>query len=96
LGSSLVLGEDPTLLGYALATTIDTGSVTSNITPYQDALGFTTTTGDVVEFTGLDSLDFAVTEPGASPVPEPSTLSLLAIGLSGLLGAALLRRRVMA
>jgi hypothetical protein len=88
-GSSLGIGEDPTLLNYALATTINTGAVTSNIAAYQDAAGFSTTTGDTIEFTGVQSLDFAVTPPPATP--EPCTLLLLATGLSGL---CMLRRRL--
>jgi hypothetical protein len=90
LGSSLTLADDPVLLAYALATPIDTGVVTSNITPFQDTTGFTTTTGDVVEFTSLDSLDFAVT----NPTPEPSSILLMLTGLFG--GALLLRRRITA
>jgi hypothetical protein len=89
-GSSLVIGEDPAVLGYALATTFDTGVVTSNIAAYQDTEGFTTTTGDVVEFDSLNSLEFAAT----SPTPEPSSILLMLTGLCG--GALLLRRRVTA
>ena len=68
-GSALVIGEDPILLGYALATPITTGVRTSNIAAYQDTLGFTTVNGDVVEFTSVSSLDFTVT----GSTPEPSS-----------------------
>jgi hypothetical protein len=82
-GSSVGINSDPTLLGYTLATPINTGSVTgSNIGAYQDAAGFSTTTGDTIEFTGLDSLDF-VASNGTPVVPEPSSLSLLLVGISG-------------
>ncbi len=91
-GSALVIGEDPVLLGYALATTITTGPQTSNIAAYQDALGFTTTTGDTVEFTSVSSLDFTVTNPNATP--EPSTFLLFLTGLGA--GALLMFRRVTA
>jgi hypothetical protein len=80
------------LLGYALASAINTGPQTSNIAAYQDALGFTTTTGDTVEFTSVSSLDFTVTNPNATP--EPSTFLLLFTGLGA--GALLMFRRVTA
>ncbi len=93
-GSSIGISEDPALLGYALATPITTGTVPSsstypspNIGAFQDALGFTTTSGDTVEFTSLDALDFTVTSP--SSVPEPSMLFFL---FPVLVGFVLVRR----
>jgi hypothetical protein len=82
-GSSLGINSDPALLGYALQTPIDTGVLTgANIGAFQDAAGFTTTIGDVIEFTGADSLEFTATD--SSPVvPEPPSLALLLTGLCG-------------
>jgi hypothetical protein len=96
-GSSIGISEDPTLLGYDLTTPITTGSIpSSSITPnigaFQDATGFTTAAGDVVQFTALDSLDFTVTSP-ISATPEPSSLGFLACG--GLMIAAFARRRLL-
>jgi hypothetical protein len=98
-GSSIGISDDPTLLGYDLTTPITTGSIPSSSTfpnpfigAFQDALGFTTTGGDTVQFTGLDSLDFTVTSPSTSPVPEPSNLGFLAGG--GLMLAAIARRKL--
>jgi hypothetical protein len=90
-GSSIGISDDPTLLNYALATPIATGSVSSNIGAYQDATGFTTNTGDVVQFTGLSTLDFTVAAPASSSTPEPSTIGMLG---AGLFAAGLLRRRL--
>ena len=88
-GSSLGIADDATLLHYALASTIDTGVVTSNISAFSDPLGFTTSSGDKVEFSGLDSLRFTVSNPTATP--EPSTVGFLTLASAGLL---LVRRRV--
>jgi hypothetical protein len=91
-GSAIGFNSDASLLGYALTAPFTTGSVTgSEIGAYQDLAGFSTTTGDTVEFTGLSSLDFTASVPGASPIPEPSTLSLLVAGLC-LFGVGLFRR----
>jgi PEP-CTERM motif len=88
-GTSIGITSNPALLGYALATPVTTGVVTGpNIGAFTDATGFTTNSGDVVDITGLSSLDFTVTNPSA--VPEPSTLLLLTTGLSGI---GMLRRR---
>lgn len=82
-GSSIGFNSDPTFLGYALATPIDTGTVTGlEIGAFQDATGFSTTTGDTIEFTGAQSLDFTATD-SSSVVPEPSSLALLLSGISG-------------
>lgn len=94
--NGVTLDSDPALLGYALNTTVDSGLVTNSLdlAPTLNGVGdgFTTSTGDVVEFTGLTALDFAVTvpPPSTSAVPEPSTLALLTAGLSGI---GMLRRR---
>ena len=92
--NGVTLDSNPALLGYALNTTVNTGLVTASgdLAPTLNGLGdgFTTTTGDVVEFTGLSALDFVVTAPSVSAVPEPSTLVLLTAGLSGI---GMLRRR---
>jgi len=79
-GSSIGISQDATLLGYALATPITTGLVTgAQIGAFQDAAGFSTTGGAIVEFTSLSSLDFTAAAPSA--VPEPSSLALIAAGL---------------
>ena len=92
--NGVTLDSDPALLGYALNTTVDSGLVTNgaDLAPTLNGVGdgFTTSTGDVVEFTGLSALEFAVTAPTVSAVPEPSTLALLTAGLSGI---GMLRRR---
>jgi hypothetical protein len=92
--NGVTLDSDPVLLGYALNTTINSGLITNSadLAPTLNSLGqgFATSTGDVVEFTGLTALDFAVTAPVTSAVPEPSTLMLLTAGLSGV---GMLRRR---
>ncbi len=87
-GSSIGISSNPNLLGYDLTSPVSTGVVTGvNISAFSDPAGFSTTTGDKVQFTGLQSLDFSVT----SAVPEPSTLALLTAGLTG---AGMLRRRL--
>jgi PEP-CTERM motif len=100
IGNGITLDSNPNLLNYALNTTVDTGTVlaaSGNLALTSDGLGdgFTTGSGDVVEFTGLDALSFTVTKPATAPssVPEPSTLVLLTAGLSG---AGMLRRRLLA
>jgi hypothetical protein len=78
-GSSIGISQDAILLGYGLAIPITTGAVTgSQIGAFQDAAGFSTS-GGVVEFTSLSSLNFTAALPSAAP--EPSSLALLAIGL---------------
>ncbi len=93
-GSSIGISEDPVLAGYGLVTPITTGSIPSsstypnpNIGAYQDALGFTTSSGATIEFTSLDSLDFTASVPSA--VPEPSMLWFI---LPALVAFVLLRR----
>ncbi len=92
--NGVTLDSDPALLGYALNTTVNSGLVTNgaDLAPTLNGVGdgFTTSTGDVVEFTGLSALEFVVTAPTVSAVPEPSTLALLTAGLSGI---GMLRRR---
>ncbi len=96
--NGVTLDSNPALLNYALNTTVSTGNVLASSGDLAATLngigdGFSTTGGDVVEFTGLDALSFTVTESGPSPVPEPSTLVLLTAGLSGV---GILRRRFLA
>ena len=82
-GSSIGISQDATLLGYALATPITTGAITGGqIGAFQDAAGFSTTTGDTVQFTGLSSLDFTASAPASAP--EPSGAALFALGLIAL------------
>jgi PEP-CTERM motif len=93
--NGVTLDSNPNLLNYALNTTVATGTVlaaSGDLAPTLNAIGdgFSTSSGDVVEFTGLDALSFTVTRPAVSSVPEPSTLVLLTAGLSG---AGMLRRR---
>jgi PEP-CTERM motif len=96
IDNGVTLNSDPVLLGYALNTTIDSGLVTNSadLAPTMNSVGdgFTTSSGDVVEFTGLTALEFAATvpPPPTSAVPEPSTLALFTAGLSGI---GMLRRR---
>ncbi|HEY1756022.1 MAG TPA: PEP-CTERM sorting domain-containing protein [Bryobacteraceae bacterium] len=92
-GSSIGISTDPVLLGYTLATPITTGVVTGGqVGAAQDAAGFSTASGDVIEFTSLTSLDFTA----STAVPEPSSLALLAIGVFafGLLHVSARRARV--
>jgi hypothetical protein len=90
-GSDIGISSDPTLSGYSLAKTVTTGVVTGpDVSGFSDAAGFSTTTGDIVNFTGLTSLDFTAASPNGSAAPEPSTLALITLGLGGVV---LLRRR---
>lgn len=99
--NGVTLGANPNLLNYALNTAVDTGTVlaaSGNLAPTLNGVGdgFNTSSGDVVEFTGLDALSFTAAKPSTAPtstVPEPSTLLLLTAGLSG---ASMLRRRFLA
>jgi hypothetical protein len=100
IDNGLTLNSNPNLLNYALNTTVATGTVlaaSGDLAPTLNGVGdgFNTSSGDVVEFTGLDALSFTVTKPATAPssVPEPSTLVLLTAGLSG---AGMLRRRFLA
>lgn len=95
IDNGVTLNSNPALLGYALDTTVNTGLVTNSLdlAPTLNGLGhgFSTSTGDVVEFTGLSALQFVVTAPvPTGTVPEPATLTLLTAGLSGI---GMLRRR---
>jgi hypothetical protein len=80
--NGVTLNSNPALLDYNLDGTVSTGTVlasSGDLAPTLNSMGdgFSTTTGDVVEFTGLDALAFTVTEPSTGPtssVPEPSTL----------------------
>lgn len=81
------LGGSSALLGYDLATSVDTGVVTGGgLTPTLGSSSFSIQGGGTLQFTGLNSLEFQ----SVAPTPEPSTLLLLASGLPGLVA---LRRR---
>ncbi len=81
------LGGSPALLGYDLATSVDTGVVTgAGLTPTLGSSSFSIQGGGTLQFTGLSSLEFQ----SIAPTPEPSTLLLLASGFPGLVA---LRRR---
>ncbi len=83
-GSSIGINSDPALLNYSLANAIDTGVVSGGgVGSADDAAGFSTTTGDQVDFTSLTSLEFVAAAPGAE-VPEPSSLPLLTFGMVGI------------
>jgi hypothetical protein len=79
------------LAGYNLATPIGPIAVSSpNDPPTVNAIndGFGATNGDVIEITGDSTLTFTV-----RGVPEPGTIGMLGMGLAGLIGLALFRKR---
>jgi hypothetical protein len=90
--NGLGLWNNPALLGYGLATDVDTGLVlaaSGNLSPTLLGGSFSTTGADKLEFTGDESLEFAVT---GAPTPEPSSIFLLLTGLCA--GAVVLRGRL--
>lgn len=87
------LQNNSNLSGYMLMTPVSTGTATGGdleLTSNMVGDGFTTTSGTVIDFTGLTSLSFTAAVPAAA-TPEPSTWLLLATGVSGL---AAVRRRI--
>ena len=87
-----------------IATVNGTGNVTANaVNAWQDFNGaarVTVTAGDVFfdalrvnVYTPTGSGDYALNSSGLVPVPEPGTITLMAVGAAGLLGWTFRRRR---
>ena len=83
---SIGIYDDGELLGYALITpiTVSGSDPGAGAGAFQSSSGYSTTTGDTVQFTDVDSLTFTAAPVNASATPEPSSLALLATGLSSL------------
>jgi hypothetical protein len=81
---SIGIFDDGELLGYDLTTPISVSGSDpgAGAGAFQPSSGYSTTGGDTVQFTGIDSLTF--TAGPVSATPEPSSLALLATGISGI------------
>jgi hypothetical protein len=85
-GSDGLALDNNALAGYTLSSSI--GPLTGTLSPAFGGGDFTTASGDTVEFTTDGSLSFS-----AAQTPEPSSLTLLASGISAL-GMFVRRRRI--
>jgi len=85
---SIGISNDGSLLGYQLVTPISvSGSdpgASAGAFQSDPGDGYTTTGGDTIVFSSVDSLTFTAAPVNASTTPEPSSLALLATGLSGI------------
>jgi PEP-CTERM motif len=85
---SIGISGDGNLLGYGLITPISVSGTDPGASAgaFQDGAGagFTTTGGDTVVFGNPISVTFTAGPVNASATPEPSSLALLATGLSGI------------
>jgi hypothetical protein len=84
--------SDVTPAGYSLITNLNVPVSNLNLSPTYGSGTFTSTGTQTLQFTDDDgaTLGFTATDLTPAPTPEPSTLLLLATGLSGI---GLLRRR---
>jgi hypothetical protein len=81
-------------VGYGLTSNVNVPVTTSNLTPTFSGGTFNVSGGGTLQFTSDTSLGFTATDLTTAAAPEPSSLLLLATGISGL--GALLRRRILA
>lgn len=85
--NGLGFANNPALNGYNLLTSL--GPISSSapgafLTPTLNGGFFTTTGSNKVYLTSNNSLTFAANLAGASEVPEPASLTLVGLGLAGI------------